>query len=165
MKYCERPFSTVEEMDYTILERFHEKIDSRDHLYVLGDFAFGSYSTVYKYVRRLPTKNVFLILGNHDRLSVNQYKSAGFSWAKTYYELNVPLDIGGKKIPLFHYPMESWNGSFRGSWHLHSHTHNSMPDNPNKLRMNVGVDVTDFYPVNVSDVENFMAKKTPIFDC
>lgn len=165
MEYCNRPFSSVSEMDECMFDNFNDVVRPEDELFILGDFCFGSIQIVRECVRRLPTKNVYLILGNHDRHTRKKYAEAGFSWVKNYYEVKVPLNNGGKKVTLFHYPMESWNGSFRGSWHLHSHTHNSMPDNPNKLRMNVGVDVTDFKPVNIGDIEEFMGNKSPIFDC
>lgn len=160
IEYCDRPFSSLEEMDSVILNRIRERVTSKDKLFILGDFGFGNFENVQRYVRRLPTKNVFLIRGNHDRLTDQKYLRAGFSWVKDYYETTIGLDNDvKKKVVLFHYPIHSWHGSYRGSWHLHSHTHNSMSDDPTKLRMNVGVDVNDFYPVSEKDIIEFMKGK------
>lgn len=38
IRYCNRPFSTVEEMDQAILERLNASVKTNDILHFLGDF-------------------------------------------------------------------------------------------------------------------------------
>lgn len=66
-------------------------------------------------------------------------------------------------IVMCHYPMASWEKSHYGSLHLHGHVHNSWgelgmassddiqlpPGEKKGKRINVGVDVWDFYPVSL----------------
>lgn len=163
MKYCNRPFDTTKEMDDCILGNINDVVRPEDELFILGDFCFGPVENISNYTRRLPTKNVYLIKGNHDRHSHTCYRENGFSWVKDYYEVRDSISRG-KKIALLHYPMDTWNGAFRGSWHLHAHVHTTQADNPKKLRMNVGADLNDFKPVWMADVKSFMEKKTPVFD-
>lgn len=42
IRYCNRPFRNVEEMDRTILERLNASVKVNDILYFLGDFCIGS---------------------------------------------------------------------------------------------------------------------------
>jgi calcineurin-like phosphoesterase family protein len=171
IKYCNRPFSTVKEMDDCIFQNINDRVGPADNLFILGDFAMGPRSYIEECVQRLPTKNLFLIKGNHDKLSNLAYTLIGFRWVKDLYEVDdtyiceKTYQPQPKKLVLCHYPMESWNKSFHGSWHLHAHTHTSMPDNPNRLRMNVGVDTNDFAPVETQEVAKFMFAKNPVFDC
>jgi calcineurin-like phosphoesterase family protein len=38
IRYCKRPFDTVEEMDRIIIERLNSLVKTNDILYFLGDF-------------------------------------------------------------------------------------------------------------------------------
>ena len=42
IRYCNRPFQIVEEMDRTILDRLNDSAKANDILYFLGDFCIGS---------------------------------------------------------------------------------------------------------------------------
>ena len=61
---------------------------------------------------------------------------------------------------LLHYAMKIWRSSFRGTWHLYGHSHGSLPDDPNSLSFDVGVDCHDYYPISYKEVKAIMAKKT-----
>src|ERR1700740_2733163 len=41
IRYCSRPFATVDEMDQAILERLNTCVKVHDILYFLGDFCMG----------------------------------------------------------------------------------------------------------------------------
>ncbi len=47
----------------------------------------------------------------------------------------------------------------KGFYHLHGHSHGSLPDNPNALSLDCGVDTHDFYPYSFEEVEDRMSKK------
>src|SRR5258706_15269140 len=42
VRYCNRPFATVDEMDQAILERLNASVKINDMLYFLGDFCMGN---------------------------------------------------------------------------------------------------------------------------
>ena len=48
--------------------------------------------------------------------------------------------------------MQSWNAKFHGSIHLHGHTHGHMYTEPGVNRLEVGVDVNDYYPVSFDEI-------------
>ena len=41
IKFCDRPFRSVEEMDQTLIERWNEKVKPEDEVYHLGDFSLA----------------------------------------------------------------------------------------------------------------------------
>jgi len=63
LKYCNRPFVNVEEMDEVMIERWNGRIGKNDSVYHLGDFSFSSNPKTY--FERLNGKKI-LIIGNHD---------------------------------------------------------------------------------------------------
>lgn len=163
-KYCIRPFLSVEEMDETLLANINKKISKDDTFYVLGDFCFRGKSPKY-YLDRIICKNVILIIGNHD--SKKQQDLDCFSEVHNYLELDVQVKgcdpKYGKKIILFHYPIQEWNMWHRGSWHLNGHTHaNNLwsHNNPNQYILDVGVDAHNYEPLSLNEVATIMEKKT-----
>ncbi|GFE52513.1 hypothetical protein So717_42660 [Roseobacter cerasinus] len=41
MKFCDRPFSSVEEMDAVLIANMCDRVQEDDDLRIIGDFAFG----------------------------------------------------------------------------------------------------------------------------
>lgn len=63
---CARPFSSVEEMNDALTERWNERVDDEDTVWVLGDFAMGPIRESLALTGRLKGRK-YLICGNHDR--------------------------------------------------------------------------------------------------
>lgn len=42
IKFCNRPFNSVDEMDNELIKKWNEKISKEDEVYHLGDFALSS---------------------------------------------------------------------------------------------------------------------------
>lgn len=155
IKYCNRPFANVKEMDDAIIENWNKVVKHDDCIYHLGDFCFGRDERDFNsYFRRLNGK-IILIKGNHDKLTW-RYRNAFFASYNSYNE----IDIEGQKITLCHYAMKVWNKSHRGAWHLYGHSHGSLPDDKNSLSFDVGVDCHEFKPINIEDIRHIMSKKT-----
>ena len=77
MKYENRPFNTVEEMNNTFIHNWNSAVTKDDTVYMLGDFFdFDNctYSQADDIVKKLNGK-IVLILGNHDRNYVDFYRS------------------------------------------------------------------------------------------
>ena len=66
-----RPFSSVEEMNETIVDRWNKTVTKRDTVWHLGDVCFGHVSNLSILKRLNGTKN--LILGNHDGYGIRAY--------------------------------------------------------------------------------------------
>lgn len=75
MRYENRPFADVAEMDQELLSRWNGIVNKDDEIYVLGDFgADGKEASI---LNQLNGKK-FLIKGNHDIKSNQYYRDSGF---------------------------------------------------------------------------------------
>ncbi|MEP2529561.1 MAG: metallophosphoesterase, partial [Lentilitoribacter sp.] len=70
MRFCNRPFMSTSHMDAAMLENMWKLVSPEDHLWILGDFAFGSKAKDSVYVEQmfnqLPGAERHLVVGNHD---------------------------------------------------------------------------------------------------
>jgi calcineurin-like phosphoesterase family protein len=154
IKYCSRPFSSVEEMDETLIENYNKVVKPEDLVYHLGDFALVRPERVIEYRKRLHG-TIHLISGNHDRwVNANKKDTYGFAWIGSYKEIKVLPE----KICLMHYALKTWNGMHRGSYMLHGHSHGKLGMNLMKRRMDVGVDPCGYKPISLEEVDIVMKK-------
>jgi len=145
IKYCNRPFKNVVEMDECMIQRWNERVKDGDTVYHLGDISMGN---PYLYLKRLRgIKHV--IVGNHDRpMSLRSLASMG-----DLASISDLLEVKdrGRDIVLCHYAMRVWNKSHHGSLHFYGHSHGSLPGNEQSL--DIGVDCWDFHPVTLDEAE------------
>lgn len=165
IKFSERPFATIEEMDDELIRRWNEKVSPRDIVYHLGDISLAKTERTKEILDQL-NGTIFLVKGNHDSAAMSYTKR--FSWIKDYYELNVDdpdAPNGKQKIILFHYAMKVWRSSFRGTWHLYGHSHGHLFDDPNMRSFDVGVDCHNYTPLSYDEVKSIILQKdwTPPF--
>lgn len=155
IKLANRPFVTVEEMNEALVQRWNEKVKPSDLVYHLGDIAWGP---VQPWIERLNGQKT-IILGNHDKRTKIEAARDLFVDVRDYQE----IEAAGTRFVLFHYPIDDWNRRYRGSIHLHCHTHAPTFRNPNIPsdwsetgivcnRFNVGVDACGFAPVSLDEI-------------
>lgn len=155
--YSNRPFRDLEEMTAAIVTNWNSLVRPGDTVFHLGDFAlsYGSkHGPLIESLLGMLNGNKWLITGNHDRKEV--VKSRKWVAVKDYHEIKV--DFGGvhkQRIVMCHYAMQVWNQMHRGSWMLHGHSHGSLRDIGGK-KLDVGVDVHGYKPVNLDDVRKWM---------
>lgn len=156
--YCDRPFSSVEEMDEGIIENWNSVVNRGDRVFLLGD-NFWSTKEEY-YLSRLKGQK-YCIKGNHDNRQ--RYKKLLIDGYIQSFKEQEGVTIDDKYIFMCHYPMRSWNGCFHRSWHLFGHCHNRLCDYG--LSTDIGVDKWGFRPVEFEEVRNYMlAKGEPFQD-
>lgn len=63
---CGRPFSDVDEMNNSLVERWNRVVTERDTVFVLGDWALGRIRDTIKLTDRCNGTKI-LVSGNHDR--------------------------------------------------------------------------------------------------
>ena len=79
---------------------------------------------------------------------------------KHFASISSMLEIsdGSHKITLCHYPMMTWNGIAKGSYHIYAHIHNNTDAAYFQLlksmhnALNAGVDVNHFRPVTFAEL-------------
>lgn len=151
IKHSSRPFLDVDEMDDVLIENINKTVGKHDRLYHLGDFAFRDPAG---YRDRIKCDNVYLVIGNHDRVD-GRLRSLFRDVDERMY-----INIDGQKLVLDHYAMRVWKHSHHGAWQLYGHSHGSLPDDPNSLSFDVGVDCWNYRPINFDQVAKKMATKT-----
>ena len=153
IKYCSRPFSSVDEMNAALCDNWNSVVRLDDIVYHLGDVLFGDVERMLPRLRGLMGKK-YLIPGNHDTTKVLESLDGIFEILPSLVE--IPLPAEGKAgqyaspLSLCHYPMATWNRSHRGAIMLHGHNHGRLPGNAQRL--DVGVDSWGFTPVRLRDV-------------
>lgn len=144
IQYCNRPFADAEEQDYQIIDRLNSVLRPGDVLYHLGDVGWSSFPVRAQFLDRLRTKEVHLILGNHDKLNkMKEYPFRSISEIKS-------ITIDGQQVVLCHYAMRSWRNKGHGAFQLYGHSHGKMPGLGRQ--MDVGVDTNNFFPYEWSEV-------------
>ena len=155
IRYCDRPFNDVEEMNNAMIENWNKKVKKSDSVYILGDFAFCNGPTANELLDKLNGKK-FLIKGNHDLfLEYKSFDQSKFEWVKDYAEISDHNTL----VILCHYPIASWKKKRRHSIHLHGHMHNKGHRgefNIDGYIMNVGADLTDFAPISFKKILNHL---------
>lgn len=143
ISYCDRPFSSVEEMNATMIENWNKTVRPDDIIYVLGDFALSNAAGIEKSCKALNGYKI-LILGNHDR-SATAMKRYGFNevhkWLNIQYE---DIEIG-----LIHNPAHA-AALQPCSVVLHGHVHEQWRRKGNLI--NVGVDQWGFVPRTIAEL-------------
>lgn len=137
IKFCNRPFSSVEEMNDGLVARWNDVVKPNDTVWVLGDFAFTNIDHIKEILERL-NGNIHMVLGNHDHEIIkyrNQLLNSGLVKEICDYK---ELRMYGQKICLFHFAQRTWNAAHHGAWHLFGHTHGTME--PYGRSVDVGVD-------------------------
>ena len=133
IRFCNRPFTDVEEMDQGIIRRHNEVVEPEDTVVHAGDFAFRNAKSPLNYLKELNGEHLF-VLGNHD------------NWLRGEASHVLDLDVGKIHIVVCHYALRVWPRSHYGSWQLHGHSHGTLE--PQERQWDVGVDNNDFYPVS-----------------
>ena len=148
IKYCNRPFSTVEEMDDVIIKNCNRFVRENDTLYMLGDFTLTrNIKRFQEYLERIDCENIEFIVGSHDDKSL-----VADCFGKTPRMLEIKHR--GQKITLCHYAMRRWHCSHYGAWHLYGHSHCNLE--PFGLSFDVGVDGWDFKPASFDEIKIIM---------
>lgn len=147
---CKFPFANVDEYNETLIANWNSVVKPEDVVYHLGDFGF--HKNLLRIIERL-TGSIILICGNHDRNNVKNLFHK-FAAVKDLHEVDV---MGEHKTILCHYPLQSWNCSHYGSFHLHGHCHGSMQSTGRRL--DVGCMLHNWAPVSEVRVKELLGSK------
>ncbi len=167
-----RKFSSLEEMNRTIVDNINAVVGEDDILFHLGDWSFGGFEQIQKLRSQLVCKNIHIILGNHDHHIQNDKDSVQslFSSVHSFIpHLLIKREKEGSKgmmerfgFCIFHYPIASWIDMNQGIVHLHGHVHL-----PKHLKLgegrslDVGMDGNDMKPYSLDEVMR-LVKNQPI---
>ena len=158
IKYCERPFSDVHEMNKTITQRWNERISKEDTVYHLGDFCFGKPGV---YIEKL-NGTIILIRGNHDKSFMGKYFEKHRYLKMQIGRFNCllnhrPVYPIGTPDPFNDHDMFALEKSHDCDIVLCGHVHEKWLWAGKSL--NVGVDQHNFYPLSIEEIIELIENK------
>lgn len=138
LEYCKRPFKSLEHMNMELIRRWNSKVKEGDKVLYLGDFAFGKPE---QFIEQLNGDIIFL-KGSHDG------------------EINTILrecviHYGGIDFHCSHVPEAKFTFNLCG----HVHEKWKLKRVGPKVIVNVGVDVWEFYPIDIQEILRFLAEE------
>lgn len=160
IKYCNRPFANVDEMNNSLVDNWNSVVDDKDIVFILGDISLCcNINTLQGLVSRLKGKK-YLCIGNHDDKSITKAVSKYFEDIQYQYY----IDIDGQKVVLNHYPFDGFeNGGSESGIQLFGHLHTEPVDSKPYVKsfnqVDVGVDNMGFKPVEFYDIVKMLIEK------
>jgi len=162
-------FADADEMNEFIIERYNSVVKPDDEVYLLGDLVMGTIADNLPLLERL-NGTKFSTIGNHDRpfdCKPHRYQE----WIDKYQEVGVKFvsdfmwcDSFGS-FSASHFPFSGDHTDRerfldrrpvdKGQWLVHGHVHEAWRVNGRQI--NVGVDVWDFEPVSLEQIQYIMA--------
>lgn len=156
LKYDNRPFGSVEEMNQTLVKNWNDTVTDQDDVWIIGDIGMGNVYDTLPYLEQLKGKK-HLIVGNHDCRAIRYPEFTKHFESIANYKV---LNLKNKKLILFHYPIAEWDGYYHGSILIYGHIHSSvtevthfMKTRPNAY--NAGCMINNYRPVTLEElIEN-----------
>lgn len=168
IELCNRPFSSVEEMNESLIRNWNSVVHPRDIVYHLGDVALGTIADSLPLVGRLNGYKI-LVPGNHDRVFSGEKDRMRERFEPKYREVfreiwseEASMRLAdGTLVVLSHFPYEG--DSQENDRHvdkrplddgfsplIHGHIHDKR--RVEGRMFNVGVDVNGFVPVSEDQI-------------
>ena len=174
IRYCARPFSSVDEMNEAMIKNWNDVVTPEDTVYCLGDISLA-FRPIEAYTPRL-NGTKYLVPGNHDFCHSYHKKSRKVEnrtkWIAEYEALGwkvlpeqTTLDIPGvATVNLCHHPYtlltpaddkyKNWRPKDDGRWLLCGHVHDKWKVADKMI--NIGVDQWDFKPVSIDTISEII---------
>lgn len=149
LKFCNRPFGSVREMNEELIRRHNKVVSEEDFVIHAGDFAMTGKQYTENIIRRLNGTHFFL-KGSHDKWLPKDHDTRWEAW------------MGKQYVVIDHYCLRTWGKSHYNSWHLHGHSHGGL--DPVGKQLDVGVDTNNFYPYSWADIESIMTGRPDNFN-
>lgn len=148
IKYCNRPWETSEEMDAALFKNWNETVKQNDVVHFLGDLTLSSNPEIIKSILSRLNGIKYLIKGNHDRLTNQQYRDCGF---KEVYDTSI---IYKDFFILSHIPV--FMNDTMPYVNIHGHTHQN--NQASKKYFNVSVENINYTPINFRTIIKMFEK-------
>ena len=154
---CKRPFSSLEEMDAYIIQKWNGKVSDEDTVYVVGDIGYDKQAiNIYKQLNGIKR----LIVGNHDESIIDYIKETHMFASIEYMCL---INDEDSRVFLCHYPIMDWPEDDNNSVLVYGHIHNKTEQNDNRIReikeyyankkaYNCSIDVIGFEPRTLKEL-------------
>jgi len=169
IKYCNRPFNYIQEMEYNLTKNWNDTLSTKSNLIYNGDFLMNP--KYYKILLELNFNKIYFILGNHDNknklqklideynLNIEIFKNLTIEFDnKQYFFTHFPYncsDLVPSIIGHVHYKYKKLNIGDTINGYLRSEKRDIVKILKQPI-LNVGIDVWDYYPVSLKECINIL---------
>ncbi len=166
INYSNRPFKSVDHMNWSIVQNFNAAVRPKDTLILTGDVSLGPISESLPFISNLNGYKI-LVPGNHDRVfsGESDAKRERFwpEYLKVFDEIwpeQTTTKIGGHWVAMSHFPYQG-DHTENDRWVEKRPVDNGLPlihGHIHELRkidgrmFNVGVDVNGYFPVSQYEI-------------
>lgn len=141
IRYCNRPFLFVDEMDETLIRNWNSVVSENDLVYHLGDIGFYKSDFLFDVTLSRLNGRKKLILGNHDNAKsdviLNHFET-----------IDVSVKLKKHNIIMTHYPI--YLSEFDAKYNIHGHIHDKIIKD--KKYINVSVEHINYTPILLDDI-------------
>jgi calcineurin-like phosphoesterase family protein len=146
IKYCNRPYPSIESMNESIVEIWNKYVPNDADVFILGDVAFSMTKNKIRELLNSMNGRKHLVIGNHDKL--DELPLDCFVHISMQDQIVIKTEgedstSSYTTVILSHYPLMRWAGCSRGVFSLHGHEHGAIKNKDYMLnQMDVGWDTT-----------------------
>lgn len=163
MKYCDRQFDSVHDMNVELTRAWNDTVGPNDWIALLGDLTMNL-KKIPSILLGLNGRKVY-IPGNHDSRAEGVIRAWERANGKKLVERCSPLisrTVDGQVIVMCHYAMRVWDRSHHGAIQVYGHSHGDLP--PVGRQLDVGVDnafrlLGEYRPFSLQEVLRFVPKE------
>lgn len=154
IRFDERPFSTINEMDHILIMNWNARVQPEDEVYILGDFIYRNKNHDFEWYLRQLNGRKFLVIGNHDGKLLKDEQ------AMKYFEAvdkMMHVNDESNALCLCHFPIVSWNKKYHGSYHIYGHIHANIDEDYYYMKtqeraLNAGCMINGYIPVTFKEL-------------
>lgn len=160
IKYCDRPFENVWEMNKVLVENWNNKVPKDGIVFHLGDVSLRGTNKLSDLLYSL-NGEIHLIKGNHEKDALrvkDRWKT--INDILEIFVIDDEISYGSQHIVMCHFPFITWNASHRGSWNLFGHVHGKLVNKHSPTQLDVGVDVNNFTPISYQEIKEQITKQS-----
>ncbi|GMO69334.1 MAG: metallophosphoesterase [Endomicrobiia bacterium] len=150
---AKRPFSSIEEMNKTLMDNWNNTVKEENSLvFILGDFCWTANAFRWENLLDRLKGDKVLIKGNHDNYKVVEKMEHKFITVRDRLEVRV----GKIRLLLDHYPSTSWSGSFHGVKQIFGHIHEKDFEGASPNQYNVCVERNSYRPISFHELMSLL---------
>lgn len=143
IKYDNRPFADVGEMNAAMIENWNNTVKSGDTVYHIGDFVMSFKHERIMYFCTKLNGNIVFIRGNHDGLLDKVLPGMLVDVKMVKYN--------HRKFWLSHYQHAEWPEKHRGAIHLFGHSHGRQTHNFDNA-FDMCANSINYTPMNLDEI-------------
>lgn len=163
IKYENRPFADVEEMNEKLIDNWNSVVKPNDEIFVLGDVFFCGKEKQKEIMARLKGKKI-LIRGNHDNATTRAYLEMGFEGVLTgrshfqpyYFTPFDEINTAQFNFIMSHAPyLERFSPNDVEPFmvkNVHGHVHSQIEGLDQSMFKCVSVELTGYKPLNMTEI-------------